>query len=348
MPSFLSLGRSSRRRGAFAIAALLMVAPTFLPTPVGGLLIDYARGPRDFKTTSGGTVQLQTRGYIDDDCLHQDAPCLTQYLDKLKPEATAQAKAIRQLEFMYKKTFDPLIDRNIDWIQWEVGPSSNAWRVDIVVENPGLPQPFGMMEVKNWQGGAAVAQVDSQLQGYITSASSVNIAARRHDELNVAQWSKAYVDDTGNVMCVWADKDAFNHPGNIYFAPASDSTIPVDVECKGANSQAVTDGKNDEQTAQANASLAPPKPMILPLVEKTKDDKKGKWHISAPRTGNVPTTVRVCYGDGACQNTAVAAGPGVAYFYATHTYITVGSFTVRATMLETGAFTEGTTTVPSC
>lgn len=341
---------SNRYARGLALLSISALISTLFPVSAGGASIIYPRAARNFAKSGGGFVQLNTRGYLDDDCLQSDAPCLTQHFDKLKPEATAQAKVVRQLEFMHGKIFTPATNVQTDWVQWEVGPASNAWRMDVVVENPNVSPAFGIIEVKAWQGGGdvLVGGVDDQLEGYIVKARGVGITARRNNELNVAKWSKAYLDDVGNVMCVWADPDALAHPGNVYFSHASDTSITSGVGCKGATPEMVTARRNDEQKAQENANLVLPKPAFLPTVEVTGTDNKGEWHVSAPRNNSAPRSVKTCFGDGVCETTVVATGVGVAYFYLSHVFTGGGSFTLRTTILETGTFAEATASTPVC
>ena len=246
-----------RVRTATALVVMLIM-PLVQPARVASAASKiYERTSRPFQG-----VDLRTRGFLNDDCLQEiDYPCLTLSTGTYRQEATAQARTIQQLSSEIMNSPIPLPNAYKDKVQWEVSPgpdpsyhpddaidlpegcpSDGSWRIDIVVDrslDPAVPDggTIGVLEVKNWNGGAARALASSQLNCYIAKAAAThpNLAFTRENSLNVvrplvgrvAPWSRAYAEGNGSIWCVWADP-VVSFEGQIYFARQSES-IPDEI-----------------------------------------------------------------------------------------------------------------------
>lgn len=229
-------GHYSRRAVLVLLIVLALVSQSI---PADAHHIYLKRHPRSFRG-----VTLQTRGYIPEECVVFPAPCLTQ------PEATAKTYVLRELVARHPSLpipgfnlppldlADALVEAAFDKVHWEVGVDGlGGWRIDVLVDDGG-PFPT-ILEAKRWSGPATITAVDKQLTnakpgedpGYIQRAASVGLTVERNDELNVDKWLEPYIDDTGGLSCVWADEDAVEHAGNIYYSPILAVPAQVQVRC---------------------------------------------------------------------------------------------------------------------
>lgn len=253
-----------------------------------------------------------------------------------------------------------------------------AWRIDIATDRPNSVSNdvVGMMEVKAWGLGLNVDAASSQLNCYkfkaeqYASRFGTGIRFNRSTELNVPQldtghpWSEAYLGAVGEVWCVWADPLLSNRTnGNIYFALATDPTIPELVRdyTPGCDADAARQSKKAYKkygaaaaatillgviTARKIAMNAAQKTKALaidPPVQKTDDEDEevpaytGHYAVTAPKA-STGTTLQMCYGDGYCETRAIPSGTDSRTFVFSHTFSGTG-ITYRQTtrIVQTGA-----------
>lgn len=188
----------------------------------------YARPSKRFQG-----VSLRTRGFIPDNCLDHDIPCVAGS-GRFKAECTAQAYAIKELSGMRLNWFqrNVLGQKVAGSVDWEVGPYDESesvqqstcsgdtytrWRVDIVTDGGNI------IEVKEWNGPSTVNDVQNQLTTYRNSAArNYGINFRLENDLTAEKWAWCYQDSgmlpwTVDTWCAWAGA-----PGEVYFKRLDD------------------------------------------------------------------------------------------------------------------------------
>lgn len=347
--------RGRRRMTALlgAVAVVVGLLPALAGSPAAAQSLTWPRVDRFFDG-----VVLRTRGYYPDgSCIARALPCLTAS-GRYRPEATAQAKAIRRLS---EARFDPVVpdDYSISAaVQWEVAPKPDQdyapahdspeppdpndddlpqpqlrWRVDIVVDDSPDPSVRtsskpGILEVKRWRGDDTRDQVRNQLGRYEREAFSVGVTFTRNDELNRQAWSEAYLDSAfpPRPWCVWADADVLNHRGNVYFAPLAET--PQDVRDLGP----------------CDVPDEPTPVFVEPRRRQKATDslRLGRYEVTACQAAT-PRTLQFVY-NGTSETRTVPAGTGCPVYSFSHRFASPGGVsTQRATILETGEFAEATT-----
>lgn len=334
-----------------AVVLVAVVATVVWPSrPAAALTVFYERTDRTFDG-----VTLRTRGRINDACLMFPVECVQVNLrnkvpkPKAAPEATAQTKAIRALNFRHAELAPRVGDEGarFDPVQWEVGPRG-GWRVDIVVD-PALGDPSPkptILEVKRWAGPATRTDVDAQLEGYRTKGGNVGVTFERNGELNDDAWAERYWF-RGAEWCVWADSDAQNHAGNVYFAPVRvtpivcpltpvtsprrateeewQKTAVANAKKHGAWTQAAIDREfarireelEDELEGIVAAAQETPvaqTPVIEPPVQYTLT-RRARWNVTVPQNNREEATLKFSFEDGSDPEVrTVPRGSGVVTF----------------------------------
>jgi hypothetical protein len=204
---------------------------------------------------------FRARGYLNDDCLAQPLhPCLARSSGTFRPEATAQARAVQELDSRrggagaLPAPADPSGEIS-GQVQWEFAPrpdsqhapayptsdldtttdsrcSTDKWRIDIL-RDPNPPLLNGVEpvigEVKRWEG--TTDDVDTQLSCYQNRLEAAQPTEPRR-EPTLATWSQAYPDMDGDIWCVWGKQ---NPAGHVYFAPLAETPKDIASETAGCN-----------------------------------------------------------------------------------------------------------------
>ncbi|WP_421733640.1 hypothetical protein [Cellulomonas sp.] len=99
-----------------------------------------------------------------------------------------------------------------DSMDWEVAPGGSPWRIDIMVDESQI------FEVKRWANGTNVAAVSNQLNGYVSGAAGLGVAATASAEL--VGWADMFVvysgmfDFSPDRVVVWGGE---NPVGAVWF-----------------------------------------------------------------------------------------------------------------------------------
>ena len=260
---------------------------------------------------------------------------------------------------------------------------NTGWRIDIATDDPKpvVNNVVGMMEVKDWALGTKIDEVNDQLNCYkfkgeqYAGQFGTGIRFDRSTELNVPQldtghpWSESYLGAAGEVWCVWADPVVSAvTAGNIYFALATDATIPELVRDYTPGCDVEADRESKEAYKKYGAAAATTimlgiitarkvamtrsketkAPVISPEAQTTDNEEvpvgMGHWAVTAPKAGT-PTTLQMCYGDGVCETRPIPAGSDSRTFTFSHTFSATGTYGQLATLVESGASTASTTHV---
>ena len=179
-------------------------------------------------------VLYRTRGYFTiPAALDKDDTALNTYWQSGQRERAAQAVTIHELNWNREGTWDSFKDKfgaatkiSPD-VDWEVGPSWGAYRIDIVTDEKDI------FEVKEWHGAATASEVRAQLTRYVSNGARDRVSWLASTELD--DWVDSFTVDTslwgwlnGNdKVYVWGFE---NEPGHIYFKQGDDA--PSNVRAK--------------------------------------------------------------------------------------------------------------------
>ncbi len=183
-----------------------------------------------------GGHKYRVRGYNFKFCIETGANCRAGVgqAGRFKPEATAQAHAIRRLAKMRTGNFAPTVPNELDW---EVGKRDDiteeppcdgtaGFRIDIVLNVKGFTDRGGkyrLIEVKNVE---QVGEVEAQLACYELKLRKDKLDVGRLADLSNEGWAVTYQDDiTKERWYAWAAL-----PGYVLFGRGGKGTkVPQSV-----------------------------------------------------------------------------------------------------------------------
>jgi len=219
------------------------------------------------------------------------------------------------------------------------------------------------IEVKNWKGGAGIAEARDQLNCYIAKArNEESVTFSRSTELASRAWSMVYLDQFSTEWCVWADRTQLN-PGNIYFARADDPSIrssdsgPGVGGCQqGSGPDLVAKSQNVLRIALNELLkvvtfeylLSRIPAIFLPARQETAADCRAFYAVTVMMDPSRPTTLALDYGDGQSATATIPQGTGLIDLPVFVHQFAIGEFEYveRATILERQLTSEASTYHP--